>query len=127
MGSIPTHGAMSLIRIEDVDNLIISAIEATDDDRIPAGPQDSVWDKIYEALNALRSMAREAEVVEKPYLETSYVKRTFQGYNKKYGDDRICQCGHNYYRHFDTYENMEPVGCKYCSCDTFEEIKNVTP
>ena len=38
-----------------------------------------------------------------------------------------CVCGHEYYRHFDPYENMEPVGCKYCQCDTFKESKMKTP
>lgn len=43
-------------------------------------------------------------------------------YNENYGDDRICKCGHSYYRHFDTYdEDMEACGCKYCGCDHFEE------
>ena len=41
-------------------------------------------------------------------------------YNPDYGDDKVCQCGHRYYRHFDTYEDMKPVGCKYCSCDLFQ-------
>ena len=36
------------------------------------------------------------------------------GYDPKFGDDRLCLCGHPYYRHFDTYEEMAPVGCKYC-------------
>jgi len=27
-----------------------------------------------------------------------------------------CECGHAYYRHFDTYDNMRAVGCKYCDC-----------
>lgn len=42
-------------------------------------------------------------------------------YNPEYGDNRICVCGHPYYRHFDSYDNMEPVGCKYCGCYQFEE------
>lgn len=42
-------------------------------------------------------------------------------YNPEYGDDRVCQCGHPYYRHFDTYDDMFACGCKYCSCDKFEE------
>jgi hypothetical protein len=41
-------------------------------------------------------------------------------YDSKFGDDRICKCGHPYYRHFDTYEDMYPCGCKYCDCRTFE-------
>lgn len=42
-------------------------------------------------------------------------------YNPEYGDDRICVCGHHYYRHFDGYEDNAPVGCKYCSCYDFKE------
>lgn len=46
-------------------------------------------------------------------------------YDPNYGDDRLCKCGHPYYRHFDTYEDMAPVGCKYCNhydeCPHFEE------
>lgn len=44
-----------------------------------------------------------------------------QTYNPNYGDDRMCKCGHSYYRHFDTYGNMEAIGCKYCTCFEFEE------
>lgn len=40
-------------------------------------------------------------------------------YDKTYGDDRLCECGHEYYRHFDTYDDMRHVGCKYCQCYTF--------
>jgi hypothetical protein len=36
-------------------------------------------------------------------------------YDPNYGDDIPCECGHPYYRHFDTYDDMEPVGCKYCN------------
>ena len=42
-------------------------------------------------------------------------------YNPEYGDDEICRCGHAYYRHFDTWEDMAPVGCKYCGCYTFKQ------
>ena len=37
-------------------------------------------------------------------------------YDAKYGDSQACICGHVYYRHFDSYEEMSPVGCKYCGC-----------
>jgi len=46
-----------------------------------------------------------------------------KSYNPNYGDNRICECGHLYYRHFDTYEDMLPVGCKYCQCSLFKESK----
>ncbi len=55
---------------------------------------------------------------EKPYLIKKIVK-TVRLYNPNYGDDHTCECGHPYYRHFDTYEDMEPVGCKYCECWDF--------
>lgn len=42
-------------------------------------------------------------------------------YNPNFGDDRVCTCGHPYHRHFDSYENMEVVGCKYCQCYHFED------
>lgn len=58
--------------------------------------------------------------IEQPY---KYVVVTEKKYNPKFGDDRMCVCGHPYYRHFDPYENMEAVGCKYCACTTFKEKK----
>lgn len=62
-----------------------------------------------------------------PYLKYEY-KVVQRMYNPNYGDNRKCICGHSYYRHFDSYENMEDCGCKYCSCLEFvedtTEIKN---
>lgn len=57
---------------------------------------------------------------EQPYIK---VERTVVDifYNPAYGDNRICECGHTYERHFDSYEEMEPVGCKYCRCYEFKE------
>lgn len=48
----------------------------------------------------------------------------FKAYDPRVGADRVCareDCGHAYYRHFDTYEEMAPVGCKYCPCEAFLE------
>jgi hypothetical protein len=59
---------------------------------------------------------------ETPYLETSEVVVNRE-YNPNYGDDRICKCGHPYYRHFDPFEHMEAVGCKYCGCQQFEKAE----
>uniref|UniRef100_A0AB39C7D2 Uncharacterized protein n=1 Tax=Bacillus phage KoopaTroopa TaxID=3234046 RepID=A0AB39C7D2_9CAUD len=42
-------------------------------------------------------------------------------YNPNFGDDKVCECGHTYYRHFDSYEDMEACGCKYCGCYDFKE------
>lgn len=57
---------------------------------------------------------------ENPYLHKKVVT-WYDVYNPNYGDDRICQCGHPYHRHFDSYEDMANVGCKYCICTVFEE------
>ena len=58
-------------------------------------------------------------MAEKPYIEETKIV-VVKRYNPKYGDDKLCQCEHPYYRHFDTYEEMAPVGCKYCECDEFK-------
>jgi hypothetical protein len=42
-------------------------------------------------------------------------------WDAKHDQEAPCFCGHSYYRHFDSYEDMEPVGCKYCECMSFEE------
>ncbi len=36
-------------------------------------------------------------------------------------------CTHMYHRHFDTYADMEPVGCKYCDCETFVDPPEEAP
>lgn len=48
-------------------------------------------------------------------------------YDQNFGDDKICKCGHSYVRHFDPYEDYDPVGCKYCwnenACYVFEPMQ----
>ena len=58
---------------------------------------------------------------DKPYLVVDIIVN--YGYNPDYGDDRVCECGHDYYRHFDSYDDMDNVGCKYCRCREFKEAK----
>ena len=57
---------------------------------------------------------------EEPYVITEKIVET-RKYNPNFGDHRVCNCGHSYYRHFDPYEDMSDVGCKYCACSTFDE------
>lgn len=55
-----------------------------------------------------------------PYVVVrTTVERTECFWNEAFDQDAICECGDPYYRHFDTYEKMSPVGCKYCDCYTF--------
>lgn len=58
----------------------------------------------------------------RPYIVTIEGVAINYEYNKNYGDDKECVCGHPYYRHFDTYEYMSPIGCKYCGCSYFVEM-----
>ena len=60
---------------------------------------------------------------EPAYIEELKIKRV-KSYNPNYGDKRMCECGHMYYRHFDSYDNNRNVGCKYCDCYDFKERKD---
>lgn len=43
-------------------------------------------------------------------------------WNPEHEQEEPCRdCKHPYHRHFDSYEDMAPVGCKYCPCETFVE------
>lgn len=61
-----------------------------------------------------------------PYIRKYKISVTDK-YNPFYGDDRMCKCGHPYYRHFDTYDEMYPCGCKYCGCGEFIEDVSERP
>jgi len=63
---------------------------------------------------------------EPPYIVTTKIVED-RSYNPKFGDARVCKCGHAYYRHFDTYEEMRACGCKYCECYTFDEVTGEQP
>jgi len=43
--------------------------------------------------------------------------RPVPAWNPKHDQEAPCVCGHPYERHFDSYDDMRPVGCKYCECD----------
>ncbi len=60
---------------------------------------------------------------DQPHLTKTSVK-TKIFYNPNYGDNRLCECGHPYHRHFDSYEDNDACGCKYkhtCKCKGFKE------
>ena len=56
---------------------------------------------------------------EPPYLYRVVLERR---YNPNYGNDRLCQCGHPYYRHFDWMDDSQLCGCKYCGCFEFKPL-----
>lgn len=77
------------------------------------------------ALVALYELDQTTKIVEpeQPYLVIHTVD-TEKKYNPNYDKgeiQKVCKCGHTYDRHFDSYEEMEAVGCKYCRCHNFEE------
>jgi hypothetical protein len=56
-----------------------------------------------------------------PYLVVHrVVEQTEECWNAGYDQQAPCKCGHPYHRHFDTWEDMYPIGCKYCDCPRFE-------
>jgi hypothetical protein len=86
---------------------------------------DAVKNQNFELAADFRQ--KEKDLIEstdnEPYIKSVSLAVKFT-YKPNYGDDRICECGHEYYRHFDTYEDMEVVGCKYCGCYGFVEEQN---
>jgi hypothetical protein len=93
-------------------------------------PDDmSIEDWIRIRLNLDKNQKISKIVIEEnqePYIESANII-VEQNYNPVYGDDRICICGHPYHRHFDSFENMKNVGCKYCDCYDFVEDNHGHP
>jgi hypothetical protein len=59
-------------------------------------------------------------------MSIDLVRRPGEAYDKSFGDDKLCACGHTYYRHFDWSEDYFPT-CKYCSCMEWEEPQGLVP
>ena len=63
-------------------------------------------------------MAKEKEVkIEKPYI-IEIITTTIRKYNSRFGDNKSCECGHPYYRHFVLGKAAD---CKFCGCKEFKE------
>ncbi len=41
-------------------------------------------------------------------------------WDENHDQNAWCTCGHIYNRHFDGYDDMASVGCKYCECYAFK-------
>lgn len=81
---------------------------------------------IFLAINNILKMIRvpiveeEKNNTQQPYLY-EYSVNIEKKYNPNYGSSRVCKCGHDYHRHFDSYEENNACGCKYCQCYDFVE------
>lgn len=94
-------------------------------ERITAYIQDDVndaWSGLFEDdVVTPEEEAQARAVMDEIVAAVKEVGTRPPNYDPDFGDDKICVCGHTYYRHFDSYENMSPVGCKYCECDKFKD------
>ncbi|QGH79455.1 hypothetical protein SEA_LIMPID_144 [Streptomyces phage Limpid] len=65
--------------------------------------------------SSVSELRRIGEVVNELEIEIARM------WDENHDQDALCKCSHPYHRHFDSYEDMYPIGCKYCECDTFEQ------
>lgn len=81
---------------------------------------DMIQYLIYTLENAKLSIPNGAiyfqELIEQVKASDHYIPP----YDPEFGDRKLCECGDEYYRHFDSYEDMYPIGCKYCQCLKFK-------
>ena len=69
------------------------------------------------AIDVITALLDESAICNCDYCDEHY---GLSVYDPDHGDYIDCQCGHTYERHFDTYDNMRDVGCKYCYCNDFK-------
>lgn len=89
---------------------------------IPSTITDEVASELRTAYEKLCSIISESNAKNNkaPYLHGIKLEIEME-YNPEFDEDKICECGHSYDRHFDSYEKNEAVGCKYCKCYIFKE------
>lgn len=96
-------------------------------DYLAAGLQNT-WKQLFEGDVVAEGEEAQARAVMAEIRDAvAAVGRQTPNYDPAFGDDRPCACGHEYHRHFDSYGRMEPVGCKYCPCDSFKDPATGAP
>jgi len=94
---------------------IIDKMYEEDFDPAKLAPHEKqAYDALYDQCETIKSRLDELEYSEWDDDEENH-------YDPEYGDQKICECGHEYYRHFDSYDDMRDVGCKYCNCNNFKK------
>lgn len=102
------------------DELMVEAMGLREDDFLMS-ESNRVDGVVATAIeNIVGRIEEELHYEEPPYIE-KVVSETIREYNPKFGDTRRCRCGHAYSRHFDSHDNMDACGCKYCDCWDFVE------
>lgn len=74
----------------------------------------NAWPSIYAALRE-----KDVEIAKLNARLERYEDAEIPAHDPKLDQDAPCGrdgCSHPYYRHFDTYDDMRPIGCKYCGC-----------
>lgn len=62
-------------------------------------------------------------IKQQPYIVEMHTTYTYH-YNPRFGDERMCHCGHSYIQHFDAFEQYDELGCKQdCKCGHFRDIE----
>ncbi len=69
----------------------------------------------HEIRDEFMRLIEQEEIVNYAPTALSDEDQIAEQYDENFGDNKLCLCGHPYYRHFDTYDHMSAVGCKYCS------------
>jgi hypothetical protein len=79
---------------------------------------ETVVDQIFTAkdLGELKELTKRNFPDEWKEYDFCTEKQPSDKYDPEYGDNRLCECGHPYHRHFDSGEDVAAVGCKYCGC-----------
>lgn len=72
-------------------------------------------------MDTMSAGIREVEKFEEPPYHYTYRVEEIRSFNPNFDQNKECGCGHPYHRHFDGYEDWEPIGCKFCGCHTFIE------
>jgi hypothetical protein len=76
----------------------------------------------WETCRALPCIEARAALAVDPTTGRERAEAEPPAYDPAFGDDRLCECGHEYRRHFDTYDDMRPIGCKYCQCSEWAAL-----
>ncbi len=82
------------------------------------------WQTLIEGLYAQQAMTDWGGVSSYNVLNAIIEESRAGEYDPEHGDDKRCSsatCNHTYDRHFDSWDNMRPVGCKYCPCSEFQD------